>query len=103
MSDRVISMASGEMLKLLPEQTTLGRWSDDEFCALVGTEKQAAFALTRALSTQLNNHFSIQGEALARTVTLKAHVGVVESHLDENPERFFYRSDKLIKAIQGAA
>jgi diguanylate cyclase (GGDEF)-like protein len=103
MSDRVISMASQEILRLLPSETALGRWSDDEFCALVGTEKPAALKLTRDLTTHLNTHFMVHGDNTARAITLKAHVGVVESHEDESPDKFFYRSDRLIKAIQGTA
>jgi GGDEF domain-containing protein len=103
MADRLVCMLSSETVGRMPENSTLGRWSDDEFCALVVGDKPPALRLTRELSAHLNNHFVVHSGSVSRTVTIRAHVGVVESHSDEEPARFFHRSDKLIKAIQGTA
>jgi diguanylate cyclase (GGDEF)-like protein len=104
MSDRLVSLAAAEVQRKLPEGAALARWSDDELCALIDSDKPVGMKLTRDLSAQLNAHYLLsEPGANARTVTLKAQVGMVQSHSDEAPERFFYRADKLIKAIQGTA
>ena len=102
-ADRLVALASREATRLLPENSSVGRWSDDEFCAVVAAEKPEAMKISRELGKRLNEKFSVGDTPTERSVALQSRVGIVESYPDDSPERFFFRAERMMKAIQGVA
>lgn len=98
-ADALISAVASAITAMLPADTPAGRWSDDEFLALIASDKATAIRLSRDLSMRLNAAFELDsGEC---SVKLRASVGVIESSDAEDVQTFQIRAEKLAKAIQG--
>ncbi len=98
-ADSLIAAVAAAISAMLPADTPAGRWSDDEFMALVASDKATAIRLSRDLSMRLNAAFELDGGECC--VKLRASVGVIESTDGEGVETFLLRAEKLAKAIQG--
>ena len=102
-ADRVIATMSKKMTEHLPKRATVGRWSDDEFCALVEVTGPAAIELSRELSKRLEVTVPVTDNPSGKRVTLSARVGLVGPQSDSDPKQFLIRAGRLIKTLQGAA
>jgi diguanylate cyclase (GGDEF)-like protein len=98
MADALIAAISNAITASLPAGAPAGRWSDDEFYALV-SDKASAMRISRDLSLRLNMPFQLnEGEC---SVKPRASVGVIEAEGQEDYSSFLKRAERLTKAIQG--
>jgi GGDEF domain-containing protein len=98
-ADALITSIVAAMRALLPAGTALGRWSDDEFYALLFVDKPTAIQASRELTFRLNGNFELGGGAAS--VKLRAGIGVVEARPNEDAAAFLKRGRELTNAIQG--
>lgn len=100
-ADQLITLFAADFVQQSAAGQQLGRWSDDEFCAVLNVERTAALRISREVAGHVGKGYQIKGEGSNRTVVLQAKLGVVESMPDESAERFLLRADRLLKTIQG--
>lgn len=100
-SDQLVSLFTADLSQHAPAGQQLGRWSDDEFCAVMNLERTAALRISRELAGRVAEGYHLKGYGSNRSVLLQAKLGVLESLPDESSERFLLRADRLLKAIQG--
>jgi diguanylate cyclase (GGDEF)-like protein len=100
-ADQLITLFTTDLRQQSSAGQQLGRWSDDEFCAVLNLERTAALQISRELAAQIGKGYQVKGHGSNRMVVLQAKLGVVESMLGESAERFLLRADRLLRTIQG--
>ena len=100
LSEHLVLAFAAELARALPKGSVLGRWSDDEFCAVLDLDKPTAITLSRQLTKQLSGENAAREQGKTRRIALQPRFGVLESAEHENSERFLFRADRLTKAIQ---
>jgi diguanylate cyclase (GGDEF)-like protein len=100
LSEHIVRAFAAELAQALPKGILLGRWSDDEFCAVLDLDKLTVISLSRQLTKQLSGENAARERSKTRRIALQPRFGVLESVANESSERFLFRADRLTKAIQ---
>jgi GGDEF domain-containing protein len=88
---------------LLGEDAMIGRWSEDEFAAILEVAPAAALSFSREAARKLSGNYSVQENGLARNVELQAMAGVIEREPAANREDFRKKLDKLAGALAASS
>jgi GGDEF domain-containing protein len=88
---------------LLGEDAMIGRWSADEFAAILEVAPAAAVSFSREAARKLSGNYSVQENGLARSAALQAMAGVIERESTANREDFRQKVDKLAVALAASS
>jgi CRP-like cAMP-binding protein len=80
----------------------IGRWSEDEFAAILEVDPAAALAFSREAVRKLSGTYSVQENGLSRNVELQVAAGVTDSQSAGDPANFYRRLAQLAEAISGS-
>jgi GGDEF domain-containing protein len=100
--DDTLKAIVGRFAALAGDDAVLGRWSEDQFIAVLDVEPAAAIPLAADATRKLSGSYAIQENGLARTVTVQATAGVVDRAANADPSTFRQKLDQLAGAISGA-
>ncbi|MBZ5609375.1 MAG: hypothetical protein LAP38_14015 [Acidobacteriia bacterium] len=85
---------------ILPDAVVIGRWSRDQFAAVLGREPSSAMALSSEVMQQLSRPVVVeQAQGAARSVIFDARAGVVEFRPGSDPSRFQSKLKQLADAL----
>jgi GGDEF domain-containing protein len=83
----------------LGDEILIGRWSDEEFVAMIDLGGSAAVALAAELANKLKGPYSIQENGFAHTVVLKLATGSVERVTGSDPAGFLPTLEQLTATL----
>jgi len=84
---------------LLGEDAMIGRWSEDEFAAILEVAPAAAVAFSDQAARKLSGSYSVQENGLARNVEFQTTAGVIERESAGNHADFRQKVAKLAVAL----
>jgi GGDEF domain-containing protein len=87
---------------LAGEDAMLGRWSENEFLAILPMEPADALALSREATRKLSGNYSVQENGVAQNIVLQVTSGIVERKVRELPARFHKRLEQLTETLSQA-
>jgi len=87
---------------LLGEEAVIGRWTVDQFVAVLDVPSSRAIALSAEATRKLSGGYAVQENGLSQTVTLQATAGVVDRSPGADSAAFRQKLDQLAGAIAGA-
>jgi GGDEF domain-containing protein len=80
---------------LAGEDAMLGRWSDDEFVAILPVEPTSALALSRDVTRKLSGNYAVQENGVPQNIVLQVVSGIVDRKVRELPAKFHKRLEQL--------
>jgi GGDEF domain-containing protein len=87
---------------LLGEEGVIGRWSNDQFVAVLDMPVARAMALSGEATTKLSGIYTEQENGLAQRITVQATAGIIERPTGADTATFHHKLEQLSEAISGA-
>ena len=87
---------------LLGEEALIGRWSLDQFVAILDLPAAQAASLSAEAGIKLSGIYVVQENGLAQKVAVQAVAGVVNRAAGANADSFHRKLQQLARAISGA-
>jgi GGDEF domain-containing protein len=84
---------------LAGEDAMLGRWSENEFLAILPMEPADALTLSREATRKLSGNYSVQENGVAQNIVLQVNSGIVERKVRELPARFHKKLEQLTETL----
>jgi GGDEF domain-containing protein len=84
------------------EEGVIGRWTNDQFVAILDMPAARAIALSSEAATKLSGIYTVQENGLGQKVTVQATAGVIERPSGADPSSFHQKLERLSEAISGA-
>ena len=88
---------------LAGEDSVIGRWSSDQFAAIVSIEPSAAIALSGETARKLSGPYAVQENGMSHKVSVQATAGVIEYQAGMGSEKFHKKLEQLLSAVGGPA
>lgn len=87
---------------LAGDDTIIGRWSQDQFVAVLDIPPGRAISLSAEVSAKLSGGYAVQENGQSQKVYLQATAGVIDRTAGSPPETFHQKLEQLAGAISGA-
>lgn len=87
---------------LLGEEAMIGRWSEQEFVAILGVEPSTAIEVASEVMRKLSGVYTVQENGIAKSVTLEISGGVVDRKSGDDRTNFQGKLKQLADALSGA-
>lgn len=84
---------------LVGADSMVGRWSPEEFAAILPIAPPDAMALSREVTQKLSGDYSVQENGLSQTVALRVKPGIVERRGGVVSDSFLRRVEQLSKTL----
>ncbi|MGD1097726.1 MAG: GGDEF domain-containing protein [Bryobacteraceae bacterium] len=84
---------------LAGEDAMLGRWSEDEFVAILPMEPTNALTLSREVTRKLSGSYAVQENGVAQNIVLQVTSGIVERSVREVPAKFHKKVAQLTETM----
>jgi GGDEF domain-containing protein len=97
--ENVLSALVNRFHNVLGPEATIGRWTEDQFVALLPTQPANAMALSREFSQKLSGNYSVQENGLAQNISVQVGAGLAERRAGIDAEKYYRKLDQLAAAI----
>jgi GGDEF domain-containing protein len=87
---------------LTGEDAYIGRWTEDQFVAVLDLPLSSAIRLSVEATRKLSGGYSVQENGLAQTVVIQATAGIVERHSGTDSSKFREKLEQLAGSIAEA-
>lgn len=87
---------------ITPDEAVIGRWSEDQFVAVLDMPPGHAIPLSAEASRKLSGGYAIQENGLSQKLTLQVTAGVIDRSANSDAATFRQKLDQLAGAISGA-
>jgi GGDEF domain-containing protein len=87
---------------IMPEDTVIGRWTEDQFVAVLDVPPGQAIPLSAEATRKLSGGYAVQENGMSQTVTLQATAGVIDRNTGADAATFHLKLEQLAGAISGA-
>jgi GGDEF domain-containing protein len=87
---------------IMPEDTVIGRWTEDQFVAVLDVPPGNAIPFSAEASRKLSGGYAVQENGLSQTVTLQTTAGVIDRNPGADAATFHLKLEQLAGAISGA-
>ena len=87
---------------LLGPSPIIGRWTEDQFIAVLDMLPADAIPLSGEASRKLSGAYAVQENGLAQKVTLQTTAGVIERTASTDSSTFLQKLEQLAGAVAGA-
>lgn len=87
---------------LTGDDAVIGRWSQDQFVAVLDTPAGRAIAMSAEASTKLSGSYAVQENGQSQKVSVQVTAGVIDRAAGAPPETFQQKLEQLAGAISGA-
>jgi GGDEF domain-containing protein len=81
------------------EEAMLGRWSEEEFIAILPVEPATAMTLSREVTRKLSGNYAVQENGLAQHIVLQVATGVVERKTGDVAAKFHKRVEQMTETM----
>lgn len=87
---------------LTGDDAVIGRWSQDQFVAVLDVSAARAISLSAEATARLSGTYAVQENGQAQKVTVQATAGVIDRPAGAPPDTFHSKLEQLAGAISGA-
>jgi len=87
---------------LLGDDAIIGRWSQDQFVAVLDLPAARAMSLSGEVSTKLSGSYAVQENGQSQKISVQATAGVIDRAAGAPPATFHQKLEQLASAISGA-
>ena len=87
--------------QMLGEDAMVGRWSEEEFAAILAMEPSQVMALSKQVTAKLSGDYAVQENGLSHNVTIHATAGMVDRRAGADPEGFRRKLEQMSAAVGG--
>jgi GGDEF domain-containing protein len=87
---------------IAPDDAVIGRWTEDQFVAVLDMPPGLAIALSAETDRKLSGSYAIQENGLSQTVALQTTAGIIDRGAGADPATFHQKLQQLAGAISGA-
>jgi GGDEF domain-containing protein len=87
---------------LTGDEAIIGRWSQDQFVAVLDIPAARAIALSAEATAKLSGSYAIQENGQSQKVPVQATAGVIDRPAGAPPAAFHQKLEQLAGAISGA-
>ncbi len=87
---------------LAGDEGVIGRWSKDQFVAVLDMPTSRAMALVSEATTKLSGSYAVQENGMSHTVSVSATAGIIERATGADTSTFHDKLEQLAGAISGA-
>jgi GGDEF domain-containing protein len=84
------------------EDSVIGRWSPDQFVAVLDLPAARAIALSSEATAKLSGTYAVQENGQSQKVAMQASAGVIDRPAGAPPATFHQKLEQLAGAISGA-
>ena len=89
-------------LTLTGEGSAIGRWTEDQFVAVLDISPGDAISLSAEAARKLSGSYTVQENGLAKHLTVHATAGIIDRAASADPSTFHQKLEQLAGAIAGA-
>jgi GGDEF domain-containing protein len=87
---------------MIDVDAAIGRWSQDQFAAIVDLPPSLAMHLSSEAASKLSGPYAIQENGMSQKVTVQATAGLIERPSGHDPADFQRKLEQLAVAVSGA-
>lgn len=87
---------------LTGDEGVIGRWSKEQFVAILDMPTSRAMALVSEATTKLSGSYAVQENGMSHTVSVNATAGIIERPTGADASTFHDKLEQLSGAISGA-
>ncbi len=87
---------------LLGDDSVIGRWSQDQFVAVLDLPAARVISLSAEATAKLSGTYAVQENGQSQKVAVQATAGVIDRAAGAPPESFHRKLEQLAGAISGA-
>lgn len=98
--DEIVVRFCQRLREAVGPEVPIGRWSDEQFVAMVERPKPEAMWLSDNLAGQLRGPYILRKNDWSKEVTLRLKSGVVESSASTDEARLLRMVDRLLNALE---
>jgi GGDEF domain-containing protein len=84
------------------EEAMLGRWSEEEFVAILPVEPANAMTLSREVTRKLSGNYAVQENGAAQNIVLQVTTGVVDRKIGDVAAKFHKRVEQMSETLTRA-
>jgi PleD family two-component response regulator len=99
--EKALNDLGQRLAQILQEGDVRGRWSEEEFVALVTADRPRAMQASRDITFRCSGPYPVQVSGRNTTISLSVASGVVEPKSHESVEDLLRRSDQLLRILIG--
>lgn len=92
----------GRFAAIAGEDAVIGRWSHDQFVAVLDVPAARAISLSAEAATKLSGSYAVQENGQSQKVAVQASAGVIDRAADAPADSFHRKLEQLADAICGA-
>ncbi len=85
--------------QMFGDETMIGRWSDDEFVAILSMLPTDAVALSKEVSRKLSGDYSVPELGIVHNIALQVASGVIDRHAGDDQSKFVRNLEKMTEAL----
>jgi len=86
---------------IMPEDAVIGRWTEDQFVAVLDVPPGQAIPLSAEATRKLSGGYAVQENGMSKTVTLQTTAGVIDRNAGADSATFRLKLEQLAGAISG--
>jgi GGDEF domain-containing protein len=90
------------LVMLTGEGSAIGRWTEDQFVAVLDIPPGDAIPLSAEATRKLSGSYAVQENGLAKSITVQATAGIIDRSASADPSTFHQKLAQLAAAIAGA-
>jgi GGDEF domain-containing protein len=87
---------------LIGDDAVIGRWSQDQFVAVLDIPPGRAISLSAEATAKLSGGYAVQENGLSQRIAVQAIAGVIDRAAGAPPDSFHQKLEQLAGAISGA-
>jgi GGDEF domain-containing protein len=97
--ENMLSALVSRFHNILGPEGTIGRWTEDQFVAMLPVQPANAIALSREVSQKLSGSYSVQENGLAQNISVQVGAGLAERRAGIDAAKYYRKLDQLAAAL----
>jgi GGDEF domain-containing protein len=100
--ERALKAFMQRLRNIVGEGVMIGRWSEDEFLAILDMDTSGAITLSREAARELSGPYTAQEAGASQNISLQADTGVIDSRGGTDRDSFYQKLTQLNEALAKA-
>jgi GGDEF domain-containing protein len=97
--ENVLSALVSRFHSILGPESPIGRWSEDQFAAILPMQPANAMALSREVTQKLSGNYSVQENGLAQSIAIQVTAGIAERRAGTEAAKYYRKLEQLAVVI----
>ena len=97
--EAALKMVLARSQQMFGNDAMIGRWSDDEFVAILSMLPSDAVTLSKEVSRKLSGDYSVPEHGVLQTIALQVASGIVDRNAGDDQAKFSRNLEKMTEAL----